>query len=80
VLNGEAANTSFIVVGFTRPGLEPTIYHTRGEHANRCTTDAVTNHLNEEYFEINEQADPNNLNEIEVNELRQGGHQVSPMV
>jgi hypothetical protein len=30
----EATNTNFIVFGLTRPGLEPTIYHTRGEHAN----------------------------------------------
>jgi hypothetical protein len=28
--------------GLTRPGFEPTIYHTRGEHANHYTTDAVT--------------------------------------
>ena len=25
---------NFIVIGLTRPGLEPKIYHTRGEHAN----------------------------------------------
>ena len=34
VLSGEATNTNFIVFGLTRPGLEPTIYRTRGEHAN----------------------------------------------
>jgi len=34
VLSGEATNTNFIVFGLTRPGLEPTIYHT-------CTSDAV---------------------------------------
>ena len=28
--------------GLTRPGFEPTIYRTRGEHANHYTTDAVT--------------------------------------
>ena len=39
---GEATDTNFIVFGLTRPGLEPTIYHTRGEHANHYTTDAVT--------------------------------------
>jgi hypothetical protein len=27
-------NTNFIVFGLTRPGLEPRIYHTRGEYAN----------------------------------------------
>ena len=26
---------------FDRPGLEPTIYHTRGEHANYYITDSV---------------------------------------
>ena len=34
MLIGEAANTNFIVFGLTWPGLEPTIYRTRGEHAN----------------------------------------------
>ena len=28
--------------GFTRPGLEPTIYQTRGEHTNHYTTDEPT--------------------------------------
>lgn len=28
----EAANTNFIVFGFTPPGLEPTISHTQDEH------------------------------------------------
>jgi hypothetical protein len=28
-----------IVFGLTRWGLEPMIYHTRGEHANHYTTD-----------------------------------------
>jgi hypothetical protein len=28
--------------GLTRSVLEPTIYHTRGEHANHYTIDAVT--------------------------------------
>jgi hypothetical protein len=41
VLSGEAANTNFIVFGLTRPGLEPTIYCTRGEHAKHYTTDVV---------------------------------------
>jgi len=34
VLSGEATNTNLIVFGLTRPRLEPTIYRTRGEHAN----------------------------------------------
>jgi hypothetical protein len=41
VLSGEATNTSFIVFGLTWPGLEPTIYHTWGEHANYYTTNVV---------------------------------------
>jgi hypothetical protein len=43
VLSGEATNTNFIFIGLTRPGLEPTIYHTWGEHANHYTTNAVVN-------------------------------------
>jgi hypothetical protein len=41
VLNGEATNTNFVVFGFTRPGLEPPIYRSRGEHANHYTNDEV---------------------------------------
>ena len=33
-LSGEATNSKFIVFGLTRLGLEPTIYPSRGEHAN----------------------------------------------
>jgi hypothetical protein len=43
VLRGEATNTHFVVFGLTPPGLAPTIYHTRGEHANHYTIDAVRN-------------------------------------
>ena len=43
VLSGEATNTNFIFIGLTGPGLEPTIYHTWGEHANHYTTNAVVN-------------------------------------
>jgi hypothetical protein len=32
--------------GSTRPGLEPTIHRTRGEHANRYTNDAAMNNTN----------------------------------
>ena len=38
-------NTNFIIFGLTRPVLEPTIYRTRGEHANYYATDAVELHL-----------------------------------
>jgi hypothetical protein len=41
VFRGEATNTNFIVFGLIRLGLEPTIYHTRGEHASHYNTDAV---------------------------------------
>jgi hypothetical protein len=41
MLSGEATNTNFIVFGLTPSGLEPTVYRTRGEHANHCTTNAV---------------------------------------
>ena len=34
VISGEAVNTNFIVIGLTRPGLEPTIYRTRGKHTH----------------------------------------------
>jgi hypothetical protein len=43
VLSGETANSNFIVFGLTQPRLEPTIYHTSGEHANHYATDAVEN-------------------------------------
>jgi len=41
MFSGKATNTNFIVFGLTRPEIEPTIYRTRGEHANNYTTDAV---------------------------------------
>jgi hypothetical protein len=40
---GEATNTNFIIFALTRSRFEPTIYRTRGDHANTNTTDAVTN-------------------------------------
>jgi hypothetical protein len=52
LLSGEATNTHLIVFDLTRPGLEPSIYRTRGEHANHYTTDAVfyTRIQNTEYI------------------------------
>jgi hypothetical protein len=41
VLSREETNTNLKVFGFTRSGLEPTIYRTRGVHANHYATDAV---------------------------------------
>ena len=43
MFSGEEPNTNFIVFGLQLPGLEPTIYHTQGEHANHYATDAVYN-------------------------------------
>jgi len=37
----ETTTTNFIIFGFTRPELAPTIYHTLGEHTNNYTTDPV---------------------------------------
>ena len=34
-----------IVFGLSRPGIEPTIYRTRGEHANHYAIDAVTSSI-----------------------------------
>ena len=42
VLTGEETTTIFIVFDFIQSGLEHTIYRTRGEHANRHTTDEHT--------------------------------------
>jgi hypothetical protein len=41
MLSGEATNTNFTIFGLTRTGLEPTIYRTRGKHADHYTTDVV---------------------------------------
>ena len=41
MLSGEAAYTNFNVFGLTRPGIEPTTFRIRGEHANHYTTEAV---------------------------------------
>jgi hypothetical protein len=42
MLSGEATNTNFLDFGLTQSGLELTIYHTQGKHANHYTTDAVS--------------------------------------
>ena len=41
MFSGDATNTYFIFYVLTRSGLEPTIYPTRGEHANQYATDAA---------------------------------------
>ena len=41
LINSEAANANLIVFGLPQPGLESTIYHTRGDHTNNYTTDTV---------------------------------------
>jgi len=45
VLNGEATNTNFIVIRFDPIRAQSQIYHTRGEHPNQYTTDAVALHM-----------------------------------
>ena len=39
--------THFIISGYTRQDFEHTIYHTRDEHANHCTT--IVLHLKHNY-------------------------------
>jgi hypothetical protein len=41
VLSGEATNSNGIVFGFTRSGIEPTIYRTQNEHIYHYITDSV---------------------------------------
>ena len=41
MLSGEATIANFVVFGLTQPGLELTIYSTRGEYANHYGTDVV---------------------------------------
>jgi hypothetical protein len=41
MLSGEATNTNFIVFSLTQSGLKATIYCTRGDHADLCTTNEV---------------------------------------
>jgi hypothetical protein len=48
---GEATHASSIIFGLSWSGLEPTIYHTRGEPANHYATDAV---LYKECLNIND--------------------------
>jgi hypothetical protein len=41
MLSGEATNTNFIIFCLTRPGLDPTIFHTQGEQTNHYMMDVV---------------------------------------
>ena len=41
MLGGDATDTSFIVFGLTRTGLDATINRTRGKHANHYPADSV---------------------------------------
>ena len=47
MFSGEATDINVIVFGVSRPGLEPTIYSTRGKHANHYATDAVDDNEND---------------------------------
>ena len=49
LLSGEETNTNFIAFDYTRSGLEPTIYHTPGEHANHYTTDVGGTEMTNNY-------------------------------
>lgn len=40
-LDGETADTNFVIIGSTRRGFEPTMYHNPVDQANNYTTDAV---------------------------------------
>jgi hypothetical protein len=67
MLSGEATNTNLTVLGFTRPGVEPMVYHTRDEHANQYTTQKVHKQFcNDNKLMIlpnNETLPPNNDNQ-----------------
>jgi hypothetical protein len=45
-LSGESITTNCIFFGFTRPGFEPTIYCTPGEHTNNSATGTVMQYWN----------------------------------
>jgi hypothetical protein len=51
VLSEEATNTNFIVFGLTQPGLEPTIYRTRAEHANHYATQKTSINMMKHYYD-----------------------------
>jgi hypothetical protein len=63
-------NTNVIVIGFTRPWLEPTIYRTQDEHAN--TNDAVHQESNMynmcTYMNILKCTNCNDILDIELND------------
>ena len=50
LISEEATNTNLKVFGLTLSELEPTIYHTRGEHANHYTTDVVVVYENTSHY------------------------------
>ena len=47
-----ATNTNFTVFVLTQPEFETTIYHTRGEHTNHYTTDAVARNIKPKFNKI----------------------------
>ena len=54
MLREEATHTNFIVFGLTRPGFEPTIYRSRGEHATLAFQIAKIRRVIEQRAEIRE--------------------------
>ena len=47
-----ATNTNFTVFVLIQPEFEPTIYHTRGDHANHYITDAVARNRKRKFNKI----------------------------
>ena len=75
MLSGEATHTNFIVFGLTQPGLKPTIYCTRGEHANNYAIVAVVRSRPHIRYYINwyfTGVDPIQEAIVEYNRARQG--------
>jgi hypothetical protein len=48
-----ATNTNFIIFGLIWPGLQSTLYRTRGENANHYATDAVVCYLEVSFIDSN---------------------------
>ena len=66
MLSGEATNTNFIVFGLNRSVLEPTIYHTQGEHANHYATEAVNITIDVAIVNVKVITSVINKNELEI--------------
>jgi hypothetical protein len=56
----------FLVFGFNRSVLEPTIYHTQGEHANHYATEAVNITIDVAIVNVKVITSVINKNELEI--------------